>query len=146
MTRFHIPLQTPINPARSHGQPKRHSLRRSSALAVGVALTLALLACAETPLKSDKLLLAREAVLHATNMGANEFAPAEMQAARERLDYAQTALTAGDLGRAGSLSDEAMVNTRLAETRVQQAKAEKAATELRQDRRALQIELQNNIK
>jgi hypothetical protein len=139
-------MQTLIHPARSQGSPTRRSAGRLGALALGVALTLTLLACAETQLKSDKLLLAREAVLHATNMGANEFAPAEMQAARERLDYAQTALTAGDLGRAGSLSDEAMVNTRLAETRVQQVKAENAATELRQDRRALQIELQNNIK
>jgi hypothetical protein len=142
MTRLPNPFHPSVQAAPSSGS----KTRRSGALAVGVALTLTLMACAETPLKSDKLLLAREAVLHATNMGANEYAPAEMQAARERLDYAQTALTAGDLGRAGRLSDEAMVNTRLAETRVQQAKAEKAATELRQDRRALQIELQNNIK
>ena len=83
---------------------------------------------------------------HATNMGANEYAPTEMQAARERLDFAQTALTAGDLGRVNALSDETLVNTRLAETRVQSAKAQAAASELRQDRRALQIELQNNLK
>jgi hypothetical protein len=91
-------------------------------------------------------MLAREAVTHAASMGGNEYAPIEMQAARERIDFAQTALTAGDLARAGALSDEAMVNTRLAETRVQSAKAEKAASELRQDRRALQIEIQNNAK
>lgn len=115
-------------------------------LALGVLLALGLAACNTTPLKSDKLLLARDALAHATQMGGNEFAPVEMQAARERIDFAQTALTAGDLGRAGALSDEAMVNTRLAETRVQSAKAQAAATELRQDRRTLQIELQNNLK
>jgi len=115
-------------------------------LALGVLLALGLAGCNTTPLKSDKLLLARDALTHATQMGGNEFAPVEMQAARERIDFAQTALTAGDLARAGALSDEAMVNTRLAETRVQSAKAQAAATELRQDRRALQIELQNNLK
>jgi hypothetical protein len=115
-------------------------------LALGVLLALGLAGCNTTPLKSDKLLLARDALTHATQMGGNEFAPVEMQAARERVDFAQTALTAGDLARAGALSDEAMVNTRLAETRVQSAKAQAAATELRQDRRALQIELQNNLK
>jgi predicted negative regulator of RcsB-dependent stress response len=85
-------------------------------------------------------------VTHAASIGGNEYAPMEMQAARERVDYAQTALTAGDLARAGALSDEALVNTRLAETKVQAAKADKAASELRQGRRALQIEIQNNAK
>ena len=115
-------------------------------LAAGIVLALAAAGCANTPLKSDKLLLAREAVLHATNMGGNEYAPAEMQAARERVDFAQNALTAGDLAHADALSDEALVNTRLAESKVQSTKAEKAATELRKDRRTLQTELQNNLK
>jgi hypothetical protein len=115
-------------------------------LAVGVVLALAAAGCANQPLKSDKLLMAREAVVHATNMGANTLAAAEMQAARERLDFAQNALNAGDLARADALSDEALVNTRLAEGKVQTAKAEKAATELQQDRRTLQLEIQNNLK
>ena len=121
-------------------------LRSPSALAASaLLLTLAVLSgCASEPLKSDKLLLAREAVTHAASMGGNDYAPLEMQAARQRLDYAQTALTAGDLARTDKLSDEALVNTRLAETMVQAAKAEKAATELSQGRRALQIEIQNN--
>jgi predicted negative regulator of RcsB-dependent stress response len=114
--------------------------------AAGTLLTLAAVGCANQPLKSDKLLLAREAVEQLTSMGGNTYAPAEMQAARERIDFARTALAAGDLGRADTLSDESLVNTRLAQTRIQSAKAQKAATELGLDRRALQIELQNNIK
>jgi hypothetical protein len=119
---------------------------RLAGLALVAVLVLAAAACANTPLKSDKLLLAREAVAHAANMGAKTYAPAEMLAARERLDYAQNALTAGDLAHADALSDEALVNTRLAENKVQTAKAEKAAAELQRDRRALQIEIQNNLK
>jgi len=115
------------------------------ALAISAVLALAVLAgCADQPLKSDKLLLAREAVTHAASMGGNEYAAPEMQAARQRLDYAQTALNAGDLTHTDKLSDEVMVNTRLAETKVQAAKAEKAASELSLGRRALQIEIQNN--
>jgi hypothetical protein len=112
----------------------------------GAVLALAAAGCANQPLKSDKLLLAREAVVRATNMGANTFAAAEMQAARERLDYAQTALIAGDLAHADALSDEVLVNTHLAETKVQTAKSEKAATELQLGRRTLQLEIQNNLK
>jgi hypothetical protein len=122
------------------------ALRSRLALAACAVLALAAVGCANPPLKSDKLLLAREAVRHAGAMGGNDYAPVEMQAARERIDFAQTALTAGDLAHADALSDEALVNTRLAETRVQSAKAQKAATELGQDRRALQIEIQNNAK
>ncbi len=135
-------IQKPVTPQTHTLRPKLHL----SGLALVAALTLAATGCANVPLKSDKLLLAREAVVHATNMGANVYAPVEMLAARERLDYAQTALNAGDLKRADDLSDESMVNTHLAENKVQTAKAEKAATELQQDRRVLQIEIQNNFK
>jgi hypothetical protein len=133
-----------VAPAATH----RPAWRRAglASFALGTLLALAAVGCSSPPLKSDKLLLAREAVLHATNMGGNEYAPAEMQAARERVDFAQTALIAGDLTRAGVLSDEALVNTRLAEAKVQSSKAEKAATELRKDGRVLQLELQNNLK
>ena len=113
---------------------------------LAATLLLAMAGCANQPLKSDKLQLARESVEQVTGMGGNEFAPAEMQAARERVDFARTALTAGDLARADKLSDEALVNTRLAQTRIQSAKAQKAASELGQGRRALQIEIQNNTK
>jgi Domain of unknown function (DUF4398) len=119
---------------------------RLALFTAGIVLALAAVGCTNTPLTSDKLLLAREAVTHATTMGGDVYAPAEMQAARARLELAQTALTAGDPVRTGVLSDEALVNTRLAETKVQSAKAEKAATELQQDRRTLQIEIQNNLK
>jgi hypothetical protein len=136
-------MQTLIpNPSRV---PRPGARTRRAAGAALLALA-ALAGCVSQPLKSEKLLLAREAVTHAASIGGNEYAPTEMQAARERLDYAQTALNAGDLARAGALSDEALVNTRLAETKVQSAKADKAATELRQGRRALQIEIQNNAK
>jgi hypothetical protein len=124
---------------------RQTALHRAS-LVSGLVLALALAACVNAPLKSDKLLLARQSVVNATSMGGNAFAPAEMQAARERVDYAQTALTAGDLAHADALSDEALVNTRLAEIKVQTAKAEKAATELQQARRTLQIEIQKTLK
>jgi hypothetical protein len=135
-------IQTPVGAQARATQPAL----RMAGLALVAALTLAAAGCANEPLKSDKLQLAREAVMHATNMGGNTYAPAEMQSARERLDYAQTALNAGDLAHANALSDEALVNTRLAETKVQSTRSEKAATELQLDRRTLQIEIQNNLK
>jgi len=123
-----------------------HTFTSPKLAALAATAVLAMAGCANQPLKSDKLQLARESVDQVTGMGGNEFAPAEMQAARERVDFARTALTAGDLARADKLSDEALVNTRLAQTRIQSAKAQKAASELGQGRRALQIEIQNNTK
>ena len=123
-----------------------HNFSTARTLAACAVLALAAAGCANTPLKSDKLTLAREAVNHATQMGGNDYAPAEMQAARERIDFAQTALNAGDLAHTDSLADEALVNTRLAEARVQSTKAQQVAAELRKDRRVLQIEIQNNMK
>ena len=122
------------------------SAARLAWLTAGALIVLTAAGCANAPPRSDRLQLAREAEVHAANMGANEYAPAEMQAARERLDHAQNAMNAGDTPHADSLSDEALVNTHLAEAKVQSAKAEKAATELRQDRRSLQNEIQNNSK
>ena len=120
-----------------------HARTRLAGLGALALLALVASGCASTPLTSERLVLAREAVTHATNLGANTYAPADMQAARERLDYAETALTAGDLAHADALSDEALVNTRLAEAKLQTARAEKAATELRRGQRTLQTEIQN---
>ena len=138
-------MQHSHSPATTQAPNRQPTLRRPG-LVMGLVLVLTLAACANAPLKSDKLLLARQSVVNATNMGGNALAPAEMQAARERLDYAQTALIAGDLAHADALSDEALANTRLAEIKVQTAKAEKAATELQQARRTLQIEIQKTLK
>ena len=102
--------------------------------------------CANQPLKSDKLQLAQEAVTHAAQMGGNDYAAGEMQAARDRIAQGQLALTNGMLAQADSLADEALVNTRLAEARVQSVKTQQAAAELRKGNRALQSEIQNNLK
>lgn len=121
------------------------TLSRLAGLTAASLLILTAVGCSSPPLQSDKLLMARDAVAHATNMGGNTYAPVEMQAARERLAAAQIALTAGDLAQTNVLSDEILVNARLAETKVQSAKAEKAATELLKDRRTLQNEILNNL-
>jgi hypothetical protein len=122
------------------------SLPFSTARVLCACALLSLAACANGPLKSDKLELARDAVNHAAQMGGNDYAAGDMQAARERIEQAQLALTNGSLSRADALADEALVNTRLAEARVQSAKAQLAAAELRKGNRALQTEIQNNLK
>ena len=106
-----------------------------SLLSVTAFICIAATGCSNTPLKSDKLLLARDAEAHAVSMGGNIYAPSEMEAVRERLEMARSALNSGDLQLANALSDESMVNARLAEVKVQSVKAEQSAAELRQDRR-----------
>ena len=59
-----------------------HTLNSPKLAAIAATVVLAMAGCANQPLKSDKLQLARESVEQVTGMGGNEFAPAEMQAAR----------------------------------------------------------------
>ncbi len=114
-----------------------------------VALTATLAAllsigCAAPTAVSDRLQIAREALAHATNAGGNEYAPMEMRSARERVEQARVAQAAGDNGLTTALSQEAIVDLQLAEAKVRSQKAQQASNELREDRRVLDREIQNN--
>jgi hypothetical protein len=116
---------------------------------VAMAVTLAALlsvSCAAPTAVSDRLQIAREALVHATNAGANDYAPMEMRSARERVDQARLAQASGDSSLTEALSQEAIVDLQLAEAKVRSQKAQQASNELREDRRALDREIQNNPK
>jgi hypothetical protein len=116
---------------------------------VAMAATLAALlsvSCASPTAVSDKLQIAREALVQVTNAGGNDYAPMEMRSARARVDQAQVAQAAGDSSLTTALSQEAIVDLQLAEAKVRSQKAQQASNELREDRRALDREIQNNPK
>jgi hypothetical protein len=114
-------------------------------LTVAIAALLALGACAYTPPSDQQIAVTNSALMQAENIGANEYAPAQMKAARDKMDRATVATTARDYPLANSLAQEALADVRLAQAKVQSGKALKAADQLRQERAVLNNEIQRNI-
>ena len=130
---------------------KQHPMRgfptttlRPARVLVAATLSLLLAACASTAPASGDLHSARDTLLHAVSMDGDTFAPREMGSARERIERAQVALSAGNQPLARALSEEALADLQLAQARVRSERAQKAAAELREGRRALNQEIQNN--
>jgi hypothetical protein len=110
-----------------------------------VCAVAALSACAAPPQPTTadlQIAAAQASISHATDMGANEYAPTEIQSARNRLGRARDASVAGNAEQALRLSQEASKDVELAEARLQSAKAEEAAAALQEGRRVLQTEIQ----
>jgi len=115
----------------------------------GMSLALALLmaaagGCATNAPANDQIAASQAAITRASAMGANEFAPIEMKSARDRMVRANEAVAAREYVLANALSQEALKDVQLAEVKVQSEKAQRAAMQLREDRRVLQNEIQRN--
>jgi Domain of unknown function (DUF4398) len=102
---------------------------------------LALTACASTPPPTEQVAVSTAAVANAVGAGATELAPAEMKAARDKLDRAKLAMVAKDYGSALALAQEAQVDAGVAQAKAQSVKARKAAETVREDSRALREEM-----
>lgn len=120
------------------------SCRSGGRVALVVSMALWAVACATNPAPVEQMAAAQRAVSQAATAGGNEFAPLQMQAARDHLMRAQAAMTASEFDLARKLSQEAGVDAQLAESKVRSAKAQQAAVELREDRRVLEGEIQRN--
>jgi hypothetical protein len=135
--------------SREHGPASLWSRFSQGVVFAGVACsTLVLVSCAAPPAPTAaqvQIATAQAAISHAADMGANEYAPAEIQSARGRLERARNASVAGNSAQALQLSQEAIKDVELAEARLQSAKAERAATELSEGRRVLQTEIERKV-
>jgi len=107
-----------------------------------VAMVLGLSACAsqKTPATAD-VAVSRAAVDSATSSDAAELAPAEMQAAREKLMNANQALAAKDYKAAQMWASAAEADAKLAQSKANSAKATTAANQLQDSIRVLREEL-----
>lgn len=111
----------------------------------GAAVLLGLTACAseKTPATAD-VAVSRAAVANATSAGAADLAPAEMQAARDKMMRANKALEAKDYKLAQDLAAQASADAQLAQSKASSSKATAAADELQQSIRVLREELNRN--
>lgn len=108
---------------------KRNALPYAALLSAAMGLT----ACAgDAPPPTAQLGASSQAVLTAERAGAPQFAPAELQAARDKLAAADTAMRADQRTRARRLAEEAQADAELATVRAQRAVSQQAAGVVRQ--------------
>jgi hypothetical protein len=110
---------------------------------LGAVACLGLLAagCATTPMPVDRIALARSEIERAERTNADELAPVQLRAARDKLSAAEASPhnSAGAIA-AARLADEAEVDARVAEATAQAAQSERASAELDRSLDALRAE------
>lgn len=98
---------------------------KSFLAALAVSSTLALAGCAGDP-PTTQLAVASQALNAAETAGATEFAPVEMQSARQKLNDAEKADFEKDYKKAKNLAEQAEWDARVAERKAQAAKVQRA--------------------
>ncbi|MGZ3236767.1 MAG: DUF4398 domain-containing protein [Burkholderiaceae bacterium] len=104
------------------------------------AMLLAGCSSMKTPATAD-VAVTKAAVDNASTAGATEYAPAEMQSAREKLALANQAMTAKHYKEAGEWATQAQADAKLAQSKANSAKAQQNADALQSDIRAMREEL-----
>lgn len=108
-----------------------------------LAAALAVGACSSSlkaPATAD-VAVSQAAVENATGADGTEFAPAEMQAARDKLAAAKRALAAKDYKAASDYAAQAQADAKLAQAKAGSAKAQAVSATLQEDIRVLRSEL-----
>jgi len=109
-------------------------------LALSVAGTRGLSACASVPNPAGEMATARAAVENARRAGAGQLAPSEMGEAQDRLTVAERAQAAEEFRPARRAAEQARVAAELAEERTRLAKARQAKLEIDNTLKALRGE------
>lgn len=99
----------------------------------------------KTPATAD-VAVSKAAVENAAGAGGAQFAPVEMNAAREKLALANKAMTAKNYKLAVDLANQAQADAKLAQGKANSAKAQAAADALQDDIRVLREELDRSSK
>lgn len=99
----------------------------------------------KTPATAD-VAVSQAAVDNAAQAGGVQYAPVEMNTAREKLALANKAMASKDYERAMDLASQAQADAKLAQGKANSAKAQTAADALQDDIRVLREELARNSK
>lgn len=109
-------------------------------IGIGIA-SVSIAGCASLPPPTEQIAVSKVAVSNAASAGGNEFATADMRAARDKLDRAIQAMTAEDYKTARLLAEQAEVDAQLAASKARSAKAQKAADTVQEGSRVLRKEI-----
>ena len=105
------------------------------------AMAVAVAGCASVPAPTEQMAVSKSAIANAVSAGGPEYAPVEMRSAQDKMDRANRAMNKEEYVSARSLAEEAQADARLAETKAQAGKAQKAASVTQDDTRVLREEM-----
>ena len=122
---------------------KKNTSPGSFRMIQGLSLVVVLLAagCASIPAPTEQIAVSKAAVDSASSAGGNEFAPAALRSAMEKMDAAEHAMTREEYLVARQLAEQAQVDAQLAASTARSVKAQKAAGALQEGNRVLRDEL-----
>ena len=106
-----------------------------------ICTALGVVGCAGKP-PLETLSQAELAVQEANQITASQYAPVDLQTAREQLDRAKQAMDDEEYDEARRLAEQALVNAQLAEAKAGAEKARQAAAELQKSIQTLRAELE----
>ncbi|AKJ30582.1 DUF4398 domain-containing protein [Caldimonas brevitalea] len=111
-------------------------------LAVPLLAAFAFAGCAHrTPEPSEQMAVSQAAVDGAVSAGAQQYAPLELNQARQKLDAAKNAMRTDDKLNARRLAEQAEVDAQVASAKAAAEKSRKAVGEIEQGNRMLREEL-----
>jgi hypothetical protein len=108
---------------------------------LSLVVTLLVAGCASIPAPTEQIAVSKAAVDSASSAGGNEFAPAALRSAMEKMDAAERAMTREEYLVARQLAEQAQVDAQLAASTARSVKAQKAAGALQEGNRVLRDEL-----
>jgi septal ring factor EnvC (AmiA/AmiB activator) len=98
--------------------------------AIWCVVAFGIVACAATPMPSDKLAVAKSSVERAEQAQAAQFAQVQLTAARNKLSAAQAAADKRDADVAARMADQAQVDAQLAEFTARARQQEQLAAQM----------------
>ncbi len=114
-------------------------------IAGGVALFLAITACASAPVPPNReLQAAQTAIDSAEQARVADYASPELGQAREKLSAARAAVQQEDMDSARRLAEQSQVDAQLALARAQATKARLVNEEMLKSTNSLKVEMQRN--
>ncbi|WP_223264459.1 DUF4398 domain-containing protein [Sulfuriferula plumbiphila] len=116
-------------------------LNRTGVPALITAIVIMMAGCASVPPPTAQMAVSQAAVDRASSADANEFAPVELQSAKDKLARAERAMVQENYELAQQLAEEAQVDAKLAEAKSQSATARKAAKDSQEAIRVLREEI-----
>jgi uncharacterized lipoprotein len=131
-----------VNTYRAFTRMHAAAIRRSAPTLFAGLVFLTLSACSSTPEPKAEIAASQAALEAAQTSGAREYAGAELEAARSKLNLAQQASAKGDNDLARRLAEAAEADARLAQARASSVRARNATTQVERSLQALQDELQ----
>ena len=118
------------------------TLQLTKVLCGAMVLTLAACASSQKAPATADVAVSKNAVENAVSAGAADLAPAEINAARDKMMRANAALAAKDYALARDLATQAQADAKLAQSKANSAKATAASNALDADLRVLRQEVE----